>query len=698
MKSKVLNIVLSIAAKLVLFISGAAFLFTALSYSETGRSLHPAETVILFFVLLFLPLKLKRPNRNLFLFSCAAAAAMSEALCVGFYFAGKEANTFDAAAQSLGVDSKLLLLALSAGPAVMAAPFMAFVTYRASSAILKREAKLSTKQRQIVFVIIAVTLASSLPLFVYGMDYGHDGTFHLARIESIARGIAGGQFPVRMNGFVHNDYGYPLSIFYGDLLLYIPALFRLLGTTMDFAYKAYVLLINLATAVISYLCFSKMFSRNTAVLAMAAYTMASYRLVDIYVRSAVGEYTAMLFLPLIALALWYIYTNETGDKRMYNRAVVILAVGMAGVMYSHLISAEMAVVAAVIVALAEYKKTFTCERMLAIIKAVGLTMALGAEWWLPFIQYYLFAGVGVGADTLSSKMLSGNVGYVSDYFTFFRSVRGEATINSGTRMMLTPGPVLMGALVLAVYLLAVKKHKNSAVKKTAVLSIIFLLMATDVFPWDIWSESNIIGQLMAQIQYPWRYITIACIALAVLLGCLTDSVPCAQNRKSIITKAALLCSFVMCLFFVSDFQSGAVQIRVVEPQSVSDGMYLPYGAQMYDLPKEVIVENGIGEIVKENGVNKDVHVAASGAGSVTFPAFRYPNYVVTDEAGRKYEISEGENRTIKIELDSAYDGMLYLRYKEPLYWRAAEIVSLCGCVYAAYSLRNKRKNFDTEQK
>ena len=112
---------------------------------------------------------------------------------------------------------------------------------------------------------------------------------------------------MRLESIWNDKYGYA-TLFYGDLLLYIPALLRLLGVTINDAYNAYILLVNVLTAVVSFRCFDAMVKdRDIALLMTAAYVTSVYRLMDIYVRAAVGEYSAMIFLPMIAYAMYRLY-------------------------------------------------------------------------------------------------------------------------------------------------------------------------------------------------------------------------------------------------------------------------------------------------------------------------------------------------------------------------------------------------------
>lgn len=200
-----------------------------------------------------------------------------------------------------------------------------------------------------MFSLVAVVILVSLPLFAVLGVYGHDLQFHLMRIEGIACDLEGGNILSKISPVWMDGYGYPVSVYYGDLLLYVPAILRIGGFPIATAYKMYLFLINFGTAVISYICFRKIFGkRNTALLLSLAYTTASYRIVDLYTRAAVGEYSAMMFFPVIALAVYRIYTQDVREWKLYRKNALTLAIGMTGVIGTHILSTEMAVLETVV--------------------------------------------------------------------------------------------------------------------------------------------------------------------------------------------------------------------------------------------------------------------------------------------------------------------------------------------------------------
>ena len=128
------------------------------------------------------------------------------------------------------------------------------------------------KHRDVLTALAGIALLSSLPLFMDDIVAGDDLWFHLMRIGGIARELRLGHIPVRLSSEWMDGYGYPVSVCYGDLLLYLPALMNLLGFSVTTSYKFYVFLINVGTTAISYYSMKRI-CRDTriALIATLAY-------------------------------------------------------------------------------------------------------------------------------------------------------------------------------------------------------------------------------------------------------------------------------------------------------------------------------------------------------------------------------------------------------------------------------------------
>ena len=379
---------------------------------------------------------------------------------------------------------------------------------------------LSGKPREVRFSalsVILIALVSSLPLFMkgYNMYNLHDSSFHLMRIEGIVSELRYGHFPVRIGSAWLGGYGYPVSIFYGDALLYFPALLRICGVPLIAATKIYIFAVNLVTSWTAVVCFNRMFaSRRIGAFTALLFMTSPYRLVDVYVRSAVGEYSAMIFFPPAALAFWNMCTGKNTGKTECRRNALLLGVSMAGIIATHVLSAEMSVFVLVLSALVLYRKFFTQDNLLTVCRAAGTALLLSAFFLVPFLDYYLNVPVNITSTIHADEvtLIGQNAIPFPDLFAFFSSPFGE-----GEKLLCTPGIVLMAALAFSIWLWTEGKASTQT-KILTLLSLLMLLLATNIFPWDFLSLHSRTFRFLSSIQFPWRFIAFATLLLTILTG------------------------------------------------------------------------------------------------------------------------------------------------------------------------------------
>ena len=535
--------------------------------------------------------------------------------------------------------------------------------------------------RRTVALIIAIAFASSIPLFMKGMNMGgHDIDFHLARIEGIADGLRQGAFPVRMNDFFYDGYGYPVDVFYGNALLYIPAMLRLIGFTVTASYKAYVFCVNCLTAAATYYCGRNIFrNKSTAAIMTLAYVLASYRLLNIYVRSAVGEYTAMIFLPLVFLAMWKIYTSD--EYSLKN--AIILAIGMLGLVYSHVLTTEHVAIIAVVVAVSLITKTLRKNTLRTELTAVLIFIIIGAAFIIPFVDYYINTDTLIKNTASMPKMIQADGIDIIDYFAFFKNILGSSNEVASARMQLTPGMTLIVGLFAAIYLV-ISRKSNKRINYLTVMAIIILFMATNMFPWNIFARTYP-GMIMAQIQFPWRYIGFVSIILAVLLGLVIEYC----DEADICSGKLLIAAVIgMCLVttgsFVSKYEEGAGQDIIYDYANLKaypgGSEYVLYNTSLNHLDFALKTKNADASVIRESGVDMVLEVKADGNSAIEIPRFAYPYYKASDEAGNEYKIIGGEINKLRIIISEPYSGKLYVQFVEPWFWRVSEVISLLGVI------------------
>jgi len=167
-----------------------------------------------------------------------------------------------------------------------------------------------------LFIGLAVLLSCSMSL-KSTFNYGHDGAYHLARLQNLADGLKSGQFPVRMGGFSFNGYGAITSVFYPDVFLYPFALMLLGGASAAYVGNVLLAALNIGAAAGMYAAAKRLFqNRWAATCASVLYTLSAYRVMDVYTRVAVGEAMAMAFFPLFIVGLYEVLFGDAKCWRM----------------------------------------------------------------------------------------------------------------------------------------------------------------------------------------------------------------------------------------------------------------------------------------------------------------------------------------------------------------------------------------------
>lgn len=549
------------------------------------------------------------------------------------------------------------------------------------------------ENKNLLCALCGIVLLSSLPLFIKGIAFGHDLRFHLMRIEGIAEELKRGQLPVRLSSLWMDGYGYPVSVYYGDLLLYIPALLRVAGVPITAAYKLYLFFVNAATTVLSYVCFQKIFnSQKIALLTTLVYATAGYRIVCLYVRAAVGEYSTMVFLPVVVLAVYRIYTADEKDWKNYRRHALTLALGMTGLIGTHILSTEMTVLVLFLLAAVLWRRTFRKNTLRVYGLAVFETILFNLYFLIPLFDYYrnVPAVINSTVEEYTPK-IQGAGAYIGQYFSFFQNMfgQGNSTTYLSERMGLSPGIALMAVLILAVALW-VNRKATREIKFYTVLSAAVLFLASNLFPWDFLAANSRIGDVLAQIQFPWRFLGLASLFLTLLCGYVLQSFSRIESDGRFLWSGKFLlgaCMIAAC-FAVSSYADHASIVDYrdtpgLSTYSVGGGEYLRTKTDIASLQGTISAE-GMEEatLLERDGCRMELYCeTGAGAGYVEVPMFHYKGCGVTDEFGNIYQISDGVNDRIRFAVPAGFSGQIFVDFAEPWYWRLGELMSAAFAVW-----------------
>lgn len=567
-----------------------------------------------------------------------------------------------------------------------------------------------TRQNVIhAIIMFAVFFVSCIPLLGDSLIKADDTIIHLVRLEGLKDGYIAGQLPVKVEPTINGGYGYAFSTYYGSLFYNIPAIFRLMGFTMQDAYKLFVAIVNFATVVVSYYSFNVIFKKaEFALIGMIMYSLSLLRLVDLYQRGAVGEFSALVFLPLIIAGLWKIYTTPIEDKN-YNSLWIMPVIGYFGVIESHVLSTEIFGIFTVFLCLIMFRKTFRKQTFLVLLKIVLISIVLNIGYLLPFIESYLCESTYINSGRANDSVLTFCLSF-SELFKFFYKFREFPA----WRNYMVPGlgPTVIPVVFLFIYTLkkGIRKHKKLLLV-SGIITIITAFLSLDIIPYEkilthlgsnptgvmiIDTIAGIISNMVKNIQFAMRFLTVGTATYIIFVLALL-----AQYReKDIITRLLMVSEGIIVLLTVVQFIWGT-KLTMEEMQyvnlytmtendkelscTVGNYEYMPMKIDGF-FPEDVLRQeshfNAFDAVVtdyKKEYTNISMHVTTSGdeKGMVELPLLYYRGYkAVNADTGEKVKLVKCEHAQLMVELESNFDGNINVYYSGKVSWHIAELVSV----------------------
>ena len=557
-------------------------------------------------------------------------------------------------------------------------------------------------------VLAGIALLASLPLFSNYLYFGHDLDYHLQRITAMAAELSYGQFPVRLTTDSLNGYGYANPLCYCELFLTLPALLYNAWLPLRTCYQVYIFAVTLATAAIAYYSFGTITaSRKLGLLGAGLYTLSCYRMVCIYVRAAVGEYTAIAFLPLILAGLYNIYTTE--KPRFAQWAP--MAFGMAALVQCHLLSCELIALLLVVFCLLRLRETLRPARLLAWLKAALLALALSAWYFFPFLISTREINLMVNGPLIGK--IQGQGTYLVQLFSPFGRGYGGTADGTSNDMTLTLGLPLAAGFMLVIYCLLRRERwqQQETLRRMQTafgFAMLTLVLSLRVFPWDGVQNwlGRAAGKMAGMFQYPWRFLSLGtvllCLAALLAVQLLQEkNVRLAKGAAAALAACALLTVGVVQTQITTGMSEQAYNVFLNRQPNATTGVgeYLIDGTSGYETiwaqPKPGSEELQLLSYEKRGGKAYLTVENDGDAADISVPIFNYGHYYAVDEAtGDAYALGTGENARITLNIPASYTGTIVIAYHAPVYWRVFELVSLLaliGSVGWGVSQRKKKQ-------
>ncbi len=451
------------------------------------------------------------------------------------------------------------------------------------------------------------------------------------RLLQMDKCFADGQFPCRWVPDLGFGYGYPLYIYYSPLAYYSMEIFRFLGFSILGAIKIEFILTFVFSGLTMFLFGKSLWGKWGGVLSAIFYVYAPFRASDVYARGAVGEFTALVFLPLV---FWAIHEYVSKEKLKY---LIYLSLSFAALAITHNIT-------------------------LLIFTPVAVFWGLFLLWqkkkWalLPKIALGGLLGVGIASFYLLPVIFEKRLAHVEtmtmgyfNYLAHFASLRqlflsthwgyGSSELGANDDLNLSIG-IFHWLFALLTLVIAFFQRRSKEKKQLLPILCFFGLVGLGGAFMSHQRSVFLYNRIpaLSYLQFPWRFLTIIIFSFSVLVGGIT------KYFKKYLKVVVFLSLFVV-IFFNAPYFTPRIWFKINDQEKLSGASlqnqvtasiydYLPIYAKAPpataapDYPEAVGGEIEVLSFEKGTDWEKgEIRVISDGA-QVKLPLFYFPKFEV----------------------------------------------------------------------
>lgn len=539
-----------------------------------------------------------------------------------------------------------------------------------------------------LFLLTCIVMLPYITKDFLGIE--HDTFFHVSRIEHLAEAIQQGNLLPAIYPTENNGFGYASPLFYCDFLLIPFALLHVIGLAISTTYKVTVFTATFLSACTMFLLCKEMTKQKAApYLASTAYLFSNYRITDTYVRGALGEIFAFVFLPLILLGTYRILKE--------NKKSFTLTIGLTGLALSHNLTFLMGCFLFLILCILFYT-TITKKKGAFLCINVGLAFLFSAFFTLPMLEQLHSQSFIVDYYAQSSDLASGSM-KLWQYFVN-KTIFGYSgnTLDAASTMTVNIGWFLTFTPISYLFV----KQKNSWVTTYLILGYITMLLPSSFVPYSI---------LPLQImQFPWRFNTIA-----MTLLCIPASIGITELCTKKAAKISILCVLCLeCLYHIFPVYGRTFGLtsqttwqdvldgKIVDPYysayyvrvELAGGDYLPINSPDFrTLTKQITQSNGTPTTISYtedyNALIIDTHTISEDM-DIILPKTWYLGYHLYDENHNEIKIQASQTSLMQAHVQK--DHIYTLTYQStPMRKICISVSLLSSVIFCVFYFRKKYK-------
>ena len=534
-----------------------------------------------------------------------------------------------------------------------------------------------------VTAILVISLILSFPLLRRGLPYAHDTEEHLQRYVCFAAQISEGEIYPHWLTKLNGGLGSPVMFVYAPLAYYVPVALRpLLRLQLDGIRESREVAVSmwlaLALSGLAAFLWLKSFVNQVAVATFGAvlYMAMPYHVgIDLYIRAAVAEVWAFVWMPLI------LYFSSEVVRTRARPALAKLAIAYALLIFTHLLTTLIftpVVLAFVFLA----KRGERGSALLHIVLALSLGAGLSAPYLGPALEHERYVSpfrLGQLRPTLS---------YENNFLTLWR---GGAVAGEGGDLLWKFSWIALSAMAVAIVAFAMSRNWSNRMCRfwIAVAAISTAMM----FPASrfLWKA---IPQLAA-IQFPYRFNTILAVATVALVAIAVDSIRSPLRAAQAALAAGIAAGIAV--WIVTDIKmiskSSPWQLSSAQPLAsrplvqdillggwshATDPLFLRQKGVLQLSRQAMVQEATLKWVSVERPTAREIRLTEDGAqGWISVPLLFYHGWTATIETGEMLPMRAASTGLTEIEVPS---GLHRIKLAMPWDWmETAATISAVLC-------------------
>lgn len=387
------------------------------------------------------------------------------------------------------------------------------ITYR--NQVIERENSLNPRiaswEKIITYASLLIYIVCIPPFLKDGVMAGHDSAAHMVRLRIFFDALSQGQFPVRWIEWVIPGNSQPFFSYYGPLLYYSASFFHFVGVSIASSLSLTVILSWFLSGMFVYLFVKNLVGRLGGTVAATLFVFAPYHILDIFVRAAYPEVLALAFIPALFWALERFLATE---KHWYG---VCFAVFLAMTALSH-----PPTLLQFCVPLAAFSAVFMFKNPKNILRKL---IALTVFFVLGFGLAAFFLIPAWSQNFIQSVWLHNGYYDFHQHFACFTQLiwsnwtYGISVPGCNDQLSFQLGIINWTVLLSAAGIFTYEFFRKKKHESQRFLLLWFLLALFGMYltleislPW--WEGVP----LFSFVQYPWRFLSIACFSSSILAG------------------------------------------------------------------------------------------------------------------------------------------------------------------------------------